>query len=79
MNRRLQKLACEALLLPTQMSVRNVELPLGPPIAGGAFADLFLGNTVDGSRVGVKYLRGFKAMRSSVSAGAKKVELVLRM
>ncbi len=70
--RRLQKLSCEALLLPSQIVVENVERTGHQTYGGGGFADVYCG-ALGGSPVAIKHLRTFKAANPSEEPRIKKV------
>ncbi|KAJ3483857.1 hypothetical protein NLI96_g6028 [Meripilus lineatus] len=56
LRRRLQKLACEASVLPIQMFLENVQRQPSPADAVGGFSDIFRG-TLDDQTIAIKHLR----------------------
>ncbi len=70
--RRLQKLACEASLLPSHLYIDGVECQGRECLGNGGFADVFRG-TYNGNVVAVKHLRTFNMIKTTEEPKVKRV------
>lgn len=73
--RRLQKLSCDASLLPSHLYIKGVECKDRESLGNGGFADVYRGSH-NGDTVAVKNLRTFKMVKLSEEANMKRVRLI---